>query len=118
MTQGEFFKKICNILKEMFFKSYGDSTNSKSVTTTLPASSDWQAVMLISTSSILYFRNKDAANEVEFTFNETDVVGAQIKEDTAVVLDNVSGTLFARVVDNTTTATINISVVALRTSDV
>ena len=115
MTLPEFFQSICERIKEFFYASYGDRDNSKGIYTTVTGT-NWLPVISVPVPSVAYIRNMSTADELEICFNDENVTGMMIKKDLGLVLDKVSGDIYARPVDSTKTVSLNIYVVALRTN--
>lgn len=117
MELPAFLQKLCVMMQEFFFASYGDSTTSVMGDISLPASSDWQQISSISTPCIFRLRNMDSADEIMITWDRTKDGGIKVAAGGIEVYDGVSGVIYARVVDPATTAVINVGVIAKRTTE-
>lgn len=113
----QFLLSMCNRLSDFFFKSYGDYKDTEGKDVALPATADWQVLISINKPSILYIKNTDAANEIMFTWNKDNSIGAKVTAGVSLVLDGVSGIVYARTVDSTKTAIVNVLAIALKTNE-
>lgn len=115
-TMEEIFQWLCGALKDLFFKGFGDYRDTQGGDVTCPASSEWQVLVSMNKPCTLYIRNLDASNEVMITWNRDNSIGAKIKADKAIVLDNVTGLVYVRTVNSTLTASVNYLAIALKTN--
>ena len=120
MDIGQFLAKICRMLRDMFFWSYGDPSQSLCKDLTLPSLDPkaWTLIASIPKSSILVIRNLDAVEEIEITSNENDTVGMRIAADTVYGFERFSGNLYGRSYSVSTQVDINIGIFGLRTTDI
>lgn len=112
-------EKMCKMMKELFFKSFGQEDSSFSDHNTLPVDSlhKWQKIITMSKPGILDFRNADAANQLEYTWNELSSRGFIMDHGDVFVKDSVSGILYARSVDPTLSCDYEYNFVSIRDTE-
>lgn len=117
MDIGAFLQKLCVMLQDIFFASYGDPNESVFGDFSLPASSDWSQIASITNPCILYVRNLDAVDEVMITWDKDTSVGMRLPASAVMLLDCVSGVIYAKVSDPAATASINVGVISKRITE-
>lgn len=110
-------QSICNRITEFFFKGFGHPSDSKGTSGTLPidATQKWIPIVGISTPAIVRIANTDAANTLEYTFNDKDTEGAWLPKQTIEHIEPIKGYLYMRSLDATKTCEFNVYIIALNT---
>jgi hypothetical protein len=105
---------ICNLVKNLFLRSFGDSEDSHGYDFTVPAGLDWIAVCECSNPCKLVLQNLDSANDLYITFNRADPQGGRLIHGDVLTLDDISGVLYAKSVVSTNAIPLNVNMIALR----
>ncbi len=117
MEIGAFLQKLCVMLQDIFYMSYGDRVDSKAGDLLVTDTGAWIQLLTASNPSILRLRNLDPANEVMITWNDKDVIGGKISADSTEIYDNVTGVVYIKPVAAGTSATINYLLISRKIND-
>ena len=113
----EILANFCERLRDLFYRGFGDRNGSTSKDFIVPTGTAWVNALVMSTPSKLIIRNLSVADEVQFSFNPLDLVGSKLMVNSAIVLDDMVGVLYLKMVDSTKTANVNLSAIALYTGN-
>jgi hypothetical protein len=115
MNLGEFSIRLQDLLRDLFFQSYGDRIDSQSGDRSVTGR-DWTVISSSSNGGIFYFRNQ-SDEEVQLSWNRENAVGMRVAPDEALLMDNVSGVAYAKPSDPNAVAIINFGFVAKKMND-
>ncbi len=118
MDIGSFLQKLCSMLKELFFASYGDSQDSAGGDLYLAPGTDWIQIASVNNPCILMFRNLDPIAELMITWRKENSTGYRIAADTSFILDGVSGIIYCKPADPLVGLNINFLIISKKVNDV
>jgi len=105
-----------DLLRDLFFQSYGDRLDSKSGDVTITGNS-WQMITSASNGSVFFFRNLSEESEVQITWSREAAIGMRIPPGESLLIDNVSGVVYAKPSVSTDTVKVNFGIIAKNIND-